>query len=133
VDTKLNQTPIASLADLRAFIGGTPYVMSNKLPAPDATIEDITHSAVFAHLAGRDEYLDWVATYKAWIAGTEAYIRAQKSLRRDPNSNVRSQAQFQAAYAAQCVTIAIRMRRLAKRWSSARRLGLPISPENVAA
>lgn len=128
----MNKPSFTSLADLRAFIGGAPHITDPKVPALEASIGDIDQSAIFAHIEGRDAYLEWVSAYKSWIAQADDYIRIQKKLMRDPQGESNWLAQSNASDAARCVTVAIRMRRLAKRWSYAKKCEIA-SPETANA
>lgn len=106
---------------LAGFIGGQPWTREGAIPALDASLEEIEKSGIFAATECRAEYLAWVAQYKAWINATSDFSRLAKARRRDPDDHLRYRAQEDVRYAAHCATLAIRMRRLGKRWSTHRK------------
>jgi len=103
-----------------AFIGGYPWSRIDAMPALDVSIEDIEKSGIFTGLESREAYLRWVADYKALVNQAADHIRRQKALRRAEDDNTRYCASSEADYIGRCVTAAIHMRRLGKRWSAAR-------------
>lgn len=104
--------------DLESLIGDNAHRLARRMPEEDATLEDIEASGLFAEINSREAYLDWVARYKAWTHASTDAIRGFKAERRNPDPSLRYRAQVDAYYAALCVTLAIRMRRLGKRWSA---------------
>ncbi|MFZ3584466.1 hypothetical protein ACOI1H_20215 [Loktanella sp. DJP18] len=120
-DTPKNDFNTDAQKAIVAFIGGFPWNVGPTLPADDATIADIDASGIFSDLASREAYLLWVADYKQMVNAAETHIRARKAMRKNPDVGVRYTAQSQADTIGRCVTCAIRMRRLGKRWSAAQR------------
>lgn len=108
-------------AAMRAFIGGYPWGRMSDMPELDAPIEAIDESGLFAGLETREAYLAWVADYKRLVNEAADHIRSQKALRKSRDEAVQYRSQEEADYIGRCVTVAIHMRRLGKRWSAARR------------
>jgi hypothetical protein len=105
-------------ADLETFIGGPLWKRNKAVPALDASIAEIEASGIFADLTSREAYLGFVADYKEVINRAETEIRKIKAARRSSDDNTRYTAQYHATQAGDMVTLAIRMRRLGKRWSA---------------
>ena len=107
-------------AAMAALLGDTPWRAASRLPAADASIEEIEQSGIFAGCESREAYLAWVAHYKAVINATADHIRSQKRLRCSSDENVAWSAARKARSLGDAATTAIAMRRLGKRWSAAR-------------